>query len=163
VEWVNNDHMTMERNPNYWKKDAAGNQLPYLDKIIWRPITDSTVLLANLKTGDIDASYVVPPKDVASLKSSSDVVLEMAPGLSYDGYELNTQKEPFNKKELRQAVAEAIDRDQRNKVVFFGTEIVGETPLAPSSWAHDPNLKPYTGNIDKAKEYLKAGGMPNGF
>jgi peptide/nickel transport system substrate-binding protein len=163
VEWVNNDHMTMDRNPNYWKKDAAGNQLPYLDKIIWRPITDSTVLLANLKTGDIDASYVVPPKDVASLKSSSDVVLETAPGLSFDAYEFNTQKEPFNKKELRQAVAEAIDRDQRNKVVFFGTEIVGYTPLPPSSWAHDPNLKPYTGNIDKAKEYLKAGGMPNGF
>src|SRR5690348_15872272 len=44
VEWLNNDHMTMELNPNYWKKDAAGNQLPYLDKIIWKPITDATVL-----------------------------------------------------------------------------------------------------------------------
>jgi peptide/nickel transport system substrate-binding protein len=163
VEWVQNDHMTMDRNPNYWKKDASGNQLPYLDKIIWHPITDSTVLLANLKTGDIDASYYVAPKDVAGLKGSTDVILEMAPGLSFDAFEFNTQKEPFNKKELRQAVAEAIDRDQISKTVYFGTELVGYGPLPPSSWAYDASLKPYSASVDKAKQYMAAGGMPNGF
>ena len=62
-----------------------------------------------------------PPKDVASLKTSTDVVLRQAPGLNFNAFEFNTQKEPFNKKELRQAFAEAIDRDQINKTVNFGT------------------------------------------
>lgn len=163
VEWVNNDHLTLERNPNYWKKDASGNQLPFLDKVIFRPITDSTVMLANLKTGDVDASYYVPPKDVAGLKSSQDIVLRSVPGLSFDAFEFNTVKEPFNKKELRQAVAEALDRAQISKTVYFGTEQVGYGPIPPSSWAFDPTLTPYTGSPDKAKQYLKAGGQPNGF
>jgi len=163
VEWVNNDHLTLERNPNYWKKDAGGNQLPYLDKVIFRPITDSTVLLTNLKTGDLDAAYTIPPKDVASTKSSSELVLRDAPGLSFDAFEFNTKAPPFDKKELRQAVAEAIDREQISKTVYFGTEQVGYGPIPPSSWAFDPTLKPYTGSVDKAKQYLAAGGQPNGF
>jgi peptide/nickel transport system substrate-binding protein len=163
VEWVNSDHLTMDRNPNYWKKDASGTQLPYLDKVIFRPITDSTVLLTNLKTGDLDASWVVPPKDVASIKASNDLVLREAPGLNFNGIEFNTQKEPFNKKELRQAVAEAIDREQINKTVYFGTWQVGQGPIAASSWAFNADLKQYTGSAAKAKEYLKAGGKPDGF
>ncbi len=163
VEWVTNDHMTMERNPNYWKKDAAGNQLPYIDKIIWKPITDATVLLTNLKTGDVQAAYTIAPKDVASVKGGGDVALTTAPGLNFNAFEFNTQKPPFNKKELRQAVAEAMDRDQINKTVYFGTWQVGQGPIPPSSWAFNPDLKVYTGSVDKAKQYLQAGGMPSGF
>ncbi len=163
VEWITNDHLTMERNPNYWKKDASGTQLPYLDKVIFRPITDETVLLTNLKTGDLDAYWLVPPKDVASIKSGKELVLREAPGLNFNCFEFNTQTEPFNKKELRQAVAEALDREQINKTVYFGTYQVGYGPIPPSSWAYDPNLKPYTGNVARAKEYLKAGGKPDGF
>jgi peptide/nickel transport system substrate-binding protein len=163
VEWIQNDHITMDRNPNYWKKDASGTQLPYLDKVIFRPITDETVLLTNIKTGDLDALYVVSPKDVASIKSDSNLVLRTTPGLNFNGIEFNTQKEPFNKKELRQALAEAIDRDQINKTVNFGTWIVGQGPISPSSWAFSPDLKPYTGSAAKAKDFLKAGGKPDGF
>jgi len=163
VEWITNDHMTMERNPNYWQKDASGAPLPYLDKVIFRPITDETVLLTNLKTGDLDAYWLVPPKDVASIKSGNELVLREAPGLNFYCFEFNTQTEPFNKKELRQAVAEALDREQINKTVYFGTYQVGYGPIPPSSWAYDPSVKPYTGNVAKAKEYLKAGGKPDGF
>ena len=163
VEWINNDHLTLERNPNYWKKDASGNQLPYLDKVIYRVFTDSTVLLTNLKTGDMDAAYTVSPKDVAGTKSGSDIVLRDAPGLSFNAFEFNTKAPPFDKKELRQAVAEAIDREQISKTVYFGTFQVGYGPIPPSSWAFDPTLKPYSGNADKAKQYLAAGGQPNGF
>ncbi|MHB8647948.1 MAG: ABC transporter substrate-binding protein, partial [Thermomicrobiales bacterium] len=163
VEWVNNDHLTLTRNPNYWKKDASGNQLPYLDQVIYHPITDSTVMLANLKTGDIDASYYIPPKDVASTKSSNDIVLRSVPGLSFNAFEFNTLKPPFNKKELRQAVAEALNRDEIVKTITYGTDQVGFGPIASSSWAFDPTLKPYTGSVDKAKQYLAAGGQPSGF
>jgi len=163
VEWVNNDHLTLKKNPNYWKKDASGNQLPYLDQIIFKPITDTTVLLTNLETGQIDATYNIAPKDVAGVKSNNQVVLRTAPGLSFDAFEFNTVAPPFNKKELRQAVAEVLDRSQISKTVYYGIEQVGYGPIPPSSWAFDPTLQPWTGSVDKAKQYLTTGGQPNGF
>ena len=163
VEWVNNDHLTLERNPNYWLKDASGNQLPYLERIVFRSITDTTVLLTNLRTGNIDSAYAIPPKDIASVKSDTEVVLQSAPGLSFDAFEFNTQAPPFDKKELRQAVAEALDREQIRNTIFFGTSQVGYGPIPPSSWAFDPAFKPYTGSVEKAKQYLAAGGRPDGF
>jgi peptide/nickel transport system substrate-binding protein len=163
VEWIDNDHLTLERNPNYWKKDASGNQLPYLDKIVVHPITDTTVLLTNLQTGQIDATYTIAPKDVAGVKSSGDVVLRSTAGLNFYAIEFNTAAPPFDKKEIRQAVAEALDRDQIVKTIYLDTFQAGYGPIAPSSWAFDPELKPYTGSADKAKQYLAAGGQPNGF
>jgi peptide/nickel transport system substrate-binding protein len=163
VEWVNNDHLTLERNPNYWLKDANGKSLPYLDRVIYRPITDQTVLLTNITTGNIDATYAIAPKDVSAVKSNPDVVLQSTPGLSFDAFEFNTQAPPFDKKELRQAVAELLDREQIRTTIFFGTTQVGYGPIPPSSWAFDPNFKPYTGGVDKAKQYLQAAGQPNGF
>ena len=163
VEAVKDDHIGLERNANYWKKDASGNQLPYLDKLTYRPILDATVLLANLKTGDLDASYSIAAKDVAGVKSGSELMLKDVAGLGFNAISFNVMKEPFTKKELRQAVAEVLDRDQINKTVYFGVNQIAQGPIPPSSWAYDANYKPYGANIAKAKEYLKAAGMPDGF
>jgi peptide/nickel transport system substrate-binding protein len=163
VEWVKDDHITLERNPNYWKKDAAGNQLPYLDKVTIRPIVDETVALTNLKTGDIDVSHYIPSKDYASVKAAKELTLQELPELGYASVVLNCAAEPFNKKELRQAFAEALDRDQIIKTVFFGIGQPNQGPIPTASWAYDASLKPYTANPTKAKDYLKAGGKPDGF
>ena len=163
VEWVKDDRITLERNPNYWKKDAAGTSLPYVDKVTIRPIVDETVALTNLKTGDVDISHYVPAKDFASVKAGKEIILQDMPELGYASVVLNTAAEPFNKKEFRQAFAEVIDRDQIIKTVFFGIGQPIQGPIPTSSWAFDPSLKPYTANVAKAKEYLKAGGKPDGF
>jgi peptide/nickel transport system substrate-binding protein len=163
VEWVKDDHITLARNPNYWKKDAAGNQLPYLDKVTIRPIIDTTVALANLKTGDVDISHYVAAKDFEGVKSGKDLTLQSTPGLGYASIVLNPQAEPFNKKELRQAFAEALDRDQILKTVFFGVGQAAYGPFPPPNFAYDANFKPYTASAAKAKQYLQAGGKPDGF
>ncbi len=163
VEAVKDDHITVERNANYWKKDASGAQLPYLDKVTYRPISDPTVLLANVKTGDVDVTYQIAAKDVAAVKAGSELVLKDVAGLGFNALQFNAAKEPFNTKELRQAVCEALDRDQILKVVNFGVGQIAQGPIPPSSWAFDANYKPYGANIAKAKEYLKAAGKPDGF
>ena len=163
VEWVKDDHITLERNPNYWKKDASGNALPYLDKVTIRPIVDATVALTNVKTGDIDVSHYLPAKDYASVKAGKEIILQETTGLGYASIALNVRDEPFNKKELRQAFAEALDRDQLLKTIFFNVGKAAYSAFPPSNFAHDPNFKPYTGSATKAKEYLKAGGKPDGF
>ncbi len=163
VEWVKDDHIALERNANYWKKDASGTALPYLDKVTIRPIVDATVALTNVKTGDVDVSHYLPAKDYASVKAGKEIILQETTGLGYASIALNVRDEPFNKKELRQAFAEAIDRDQLLKTVFFDVGKPAYGAFPPSNFAYDPNFKPYTGHASKAKEYLKAGSKPDGF
>jgi peptide/nickel transport system substrate-binding protein len=163
VEWVSGDHITLERNTSYWKKGADGQTLPYLDKITYRAITDETVRLTNLKTGDLDADFNVPAKDYATTKSSNEFTFQEAVGLSFNSIYVNTQAEPFNKKEFRQAIAYLLDRDQIVKTIFFDLQKVGYGPIPPTSWAYDSSFKPYSVDVNKAKELLKAGGKPDGF
>ena len=163
VEWVKDDHVTLARNPTYWKKDAAGNQLPFLDTVNIRPIVDATVALTNLKTGDVDISHYVASKDFDGVKSGKDSCSRTTPGLGYASVVLNPQAEPFNKKELRQAFAEALDRDQILKTVFFGVGQVAYGPFPPSSSPTIRISSHIRANVAKAKQYLQAGGKPDGF
>ena len=48
------DSLVVTKNPNYWQKDANGVQLPYLDKITFKVIEDSTTTGQALRSGDID-------------------------------------------------------------------------------------------------------------
>ena len=52
--WKVNESLTVEKNPNYWKKDAKGTQLPYLDKITFVPIPDSPTRDTQLQGGQLD-------------------------------------------------------------------------------------------------------------
>jgi ABC-type transport system substrate-binding protein len=52
--WSRDDEFIAKRNPNYWRKDAAGVQLPYLDGITFKVMTDDATRANALETGDID-------------------------------------------------------------------------------------------------------------
>ena len=138
VEWKRNDHLTLKKNPNYWKSG-----LPYLDGLTYRAIPDVNAILAALKTGDIDIARTVAAKDVAGLKSDSSFIYRDTPALGFNGFELNTGAPPFNDPAKRKAVALAIDRYAILKNVDFNIGVVGYGPIPPSSWAFDPSEKIY--------------------
>jgi peptide/nickel transport system substrate-binding protein len=158
VEWQRDDHLTLKRNPSYWRKDAAGRQLPYLDQLVYRPITDLSATLASLKTGDVDMARVVDGKDVASVKSDSTLVYRDTPSLGYGGFELNHSAPPFNDPAKAKAVALAVDRAQILTNVLFGVGVVSYGPISSASWAFDPSEKIY----DKP-DPAKAKAMATGF
>ena len=158
VEWKRDDHLTLKKNPNYWRKDKAGRQLPYLDQLTYRPMTDLNAILASLKTSDIDAARVVSGKDVETVKSDPNLVYRDTPSLGYGGFELNHTVPPFNDPAKAKAVATAIDRAQILKNVLFGVGVVSYGPLTSASWAYDPSQKIY----DKA-DPEKAKSIATGF
>ena len=163
VEWKQDDHVTLERNPDYWKTAANGDKLPYLDKITYRIIVDENARLNNLKTGDVDITQRPPAKDIAAIKKDSSFVYKETPALDFGGIELNPSAEPFNNKALRQAVAFAVDRDQILQTVAFGIGTVSNGPISPPMPAYDKAFKPYTHDVAKAKAKLTEGGKPGGF
>jgi peptide/nickel transport system substrate-binding protein len=138
VEWKRNDHLTLKKNPSYWKSG-----LPYLDGLTYRAIPDVNAILAALRTGDVDVARVIAPKDVASLKADSGFIYRDVPAIGFNGMELNAGAAPFNDPAKRQAVATAIDRYSILKNINFNIGVIGYGPIPPSSWAFDSSEKIY--------------------
>jgi peptide/nickel transport system substrate-binding protein len=153
VEWKRNDHLTLKKNPSYWKTG-----LPYLDGVTYRAIPDVNAILAALKTGDIDIARTIAPKDVASIKADSTFTYRDTPAIGFNGFELNTGVAPFNDPAKRQAVALAIDRYEVLKNIDFNIGVVGFGPIPPSSWAFDSTEKIYD-HADAAKAKSTATGF----
>jgi peptide/nickel transport system substrate-binding protein len=144
TEAVKDDHMTFEKNPDWWGTDASGGKLPLLDKVIIRPIVDSNVRLTNLKTGDAQYANNIAPKDVASVKTDSSVAYKEVPGLAF-GSLVTNRKEGFvfNEPRYVKAVSTALDRQELLDKAFFGVGVVGYGAVAPSHFAYDSNFKPF--------------------
>jgi len=145
VEWKRNDHLTLKKNPSYWKSGV-----PYLDGVTYRAIPDVNAILSALKTGDIDIARLIGSKDVASIKADSNFVYRDTPAIGFNGFELNTGAPPFNDAAKRKAVATAIDRYAILKNIQFNIGVVGHGPIPPSSWAFDASEKIYD-HADAAK------------
>lgn len=162
-EWLKDDHFTAVRNENYWEKDSSGTQLPYTDKLIFKPIPDENVRLQNLKSSAVDVlpAYGGPPnKDIASLKTDSSLVYQQAPGLGFSFIMLEVEKPPFDKKEVRQALAYSIDRAQIAKTVYFDTVVPNDTVIPGTVPGGDPNFHPYLKqDVNKAKQLLQQAGQ----
>jgi peptide/nickel transport system substrate-binding protein len=161
VSWEPDNQIVLERNTDFWRKDAQGDTVNYADKIIFKPFPDENVRLTNLKTGDAEAMAGNPPfKDVASIKQTPDLTLSEVPGLGFQFLFLNTSKPPFDNPAVRRAVAYSIDREQLVQAVNFGNAAPLTLPMPQSvSWAY-MNGTPYDKrDIDKAKQELSAAGM----
>jgi peptide/nickel transport system substrate-binding protein len=147
VEWKRNDHLTLKKNPGYWRPG-----LPYLDGVTYRAIPDVNAILAALKTGDVDIARLIAAKDVASVKADSSLIYKDVPAIGFNGFELNAGAPPFNDPAKRQAVATAIDRYAILKNIQFNIGVVGYGPIPPSSWAFDASEKIYDhADANKAK------------
>jgi|DewCreStandDraft_2_1066082.scaffolds.fasta_scaffold00195_37 peptide/nickel transport system substrate-binding protein len=164
VQWAPGSHVTVKRNPSYWRKDAAGNQLPYLDEVTVRIIPDQTVQFANLVTGEVHLAGLVA-KDLPAAEGNPDltVIKREAAGVG-SVLVFNLDLSPLSNVNLRRAVVAAIDPAAINQAVHFGRWVVAEGGLwTPASWAYVPAANKPKYDPTKAKEHLRAGGAPDGF
>ena len=159
VEWVKGDHLTLQRNPNYWDKSASGASLPYLDKVIYHPITNESVMYTNLQTGTMQVAGSLGATDVAAAQANPSLTYKQSPGLSFYGIELNTQAAPFNNVHARRAVEWGVNRQEIVTSVLHNVGVVAQGPISPSSWAYSASIAPYSYDTTKAKAELQQAGM----
>ncbi len=153
VEWKRNDHLTLKKNPSYWRPG-----LPYLEGLTFRAIPDVNAILSALQTGDIDIARVIAAKDVATVKADSKFIYRDTPAIGFNGMELNTGASPFDDPAKRKAVALAVDKYEILKNVEFNIGVPDNGPIPPSSWAFDPSEKIYD-HADAAKAKTAATGF----
>jgi len=160
TEWVPGDHVTLDKSPVYWKSG-----LPYLDRVIMKPFTNPDAMVSALQTGTVDIAISLPYPQVARLRAQGDLVLKGdGTGAFLNLLELNPQREPFNKKPVRQAMQYAVDRDGILKTAYAGIGEIRVAPYPPNSLAYNPALnKTYHFDLAKAKQLIAQGGYPNGF
>jgi peptide/nickel transport system substrate-binding protein len=159
VEWKRGDSVTMARNPDYYRKG-----IPYLDKVIFKFISDPSAQLAALRAGDVDViAYDLAPENVPALEkdprfkvlkgyTTTDVIMAM-----------NNSKKPFSDPKVREAITLAVDRKAvvQGAVAGYGTPIGSHMDPTNPYYVDLSGLYPY--NPEKAKQLLAEAGYPNGF
>ena len=159
VEWTQNDHITLKRNPNYFVKGE-----PYLDQVTFRFLDVDKSRMEALQSGQLDWVDAVPLDELASLKSNPQYTyVTSAHGGIPDFIALNCSKPPFNNKALRQAVAAAVDRSEIIQVAYFGAGQEGWMEVPNGSQWFGGNYPYRTGpNLALAKQKMKEAGYANG-
>ena len=132
VERVQQDRIVLERFADYWNRDAVK-----IDRITYLPIQDSTVRLANLKSGQLDLAERLNATDAKDIQSDRRLKLSTGVDLGYMGVTINVAngeaaRTPLGQDpRIRQALSAAIDRQAINEVVFNGVGLAGNQWVNP--------------------------------
>src|SRR6202049_4584757 len=155
VERVQQDRMVFEKFADYWNKDNV-----FIDRVVFLPIVDATVRLANLKSGGLDLIERVLATDIKDVRADKRLKLATALELGYLGLTVNTghekNKGPLNQSEkVRQALDLSIDREAVNQVVFNGEFTPGNQWISPEHPYYQKSFPIRPRDIAKAKALLK--------
>ncbi len=159
VERVQQDRIVFEKFADYWNKDNV-----FIDKIVYLPIVDSTVRLANLKSGGLDLIERVLATDINDVRADSRLKLSTVIELGYQGITLNIghdkNKGPLSQSaKVRQALDLSIDREAINQVVFNGESRTGNQWVNPDHPYYQKAFPVRGRDVEKAKALLKEAGV----
>jgi dipeptide transport system substrate-binding protein len=132
---------------------------PKVDDLIYAITPDPTARYAKIKANECQVMIAPNPADLADMRNNPDVQLLEQAGLNIGYLAMNAQKPPFDKVEVRRAIAMAIDRDAILKEVYQGAGQKAKNPIPPTMWSYDESTVDHEYNPDKAKEMLAAAGV----
>jgi peptide/nickel transport system substrate-binding protein len=163
VERVAQDRIVLERFPNYWNKGAI-----HFDRVVYQPIVDASVRLANLRSGQLDFIERMAPSDVPGLKGDSRFKISRIVEIGYQGITINigksdqAQKNPLGRDaRVREAFELSLDRKAITQVAMDGEAEVGNQWVAPNNPWYAKNVPVPQRDVAKAKALLAAAGVPN--
>lgn len=146
------------KNEKYWDTEKAKS-----NSITFKTIPEEFTRIAELETGGADLIYPVSPADVARVNDmdTAGVQQSKSSNLTYLGF--NTEVEPFDKKEVRQAISMAINKENLINGILEGIALPAIGPLAPTVFGYSDQIDTLGYDVEKAKELLKEAGYENGF
>ncbi|MDQ2928700.1 MAG: ABC transporter substrate-binding protein [Pseudomonadota bacterium] len=163
VERVAQDRIVLERFPQYWNKDAI-----HFDKVIYTPIVDATVRLANLRSGQLDFAERVASSDMEKIKADKKLKSSSITEIGYQGITINVGKSDKAKQNplgrdarVREAFELSIDRQGLAQVVMDNQATPGNQWVAPNTAYYAKNMPLPKRDIARAKALLKEAGVPN--
>jgi len=163
VERVAQDRIVLEKYPNYWNKAAVA-----FDKIVYTPIPDATVRLANLRSGQLDFIERLAASDMEKIVAEKKLKTSSITEIGYQGITINVGKSDKAKTSalgrdprVREAFELSLDRQGLVQVVMDNEAIVGNQWVAPTNGWYAKNVPVPKRDITRAKALLKEAGIPN--
>ncbi|QWW66941.1 ABC transporter substrate-binding protein [Rhizobium sp. WYJ-E13] len=165
----NTERAIAERNPFYWKVDTEGNQLPYMDRIVYQMVADPQVLLLKAMQGEIDLmdQYIATPNnksvlydareqgkyDFYTLTSTEANVMNFVFNLNHND---ETKRQLFRNKDFRAALSMALDRQSLIDAVLVGQGAPAQPSIKQTDPLYNEQLATqFTGyDVDKANAML---------
>jgi 4-phytase/acid phosphatase/peptide/nickel transport system substrate-binding protein len=123
-EWLSGDKFVVVRNPNYWLKG-----LPYLDRVVYRPMPDMHTRFASLKSGDVDIIYTDMGKDILTAQEDPSLQVWVSDNNGAGIFYFNTEKPPFDDVRVRRAIAHAWNQEQYVETIHKGVHPVVQDPF----------------------------------
>src|SRR6478752_6825721 len=163
VERVAQDRIVFERYANYWNKGAIA-----FDKVVYTPIPDATVRLANLRSGQLDFIERVAPSDMEKIVAEKKLKTSSITEIGYQGITINVGKSDKAKASplgrdarVREAFELSLDRQGLVQVVMDNEAIAGNQWVPPTSPWYAKNVPLPKRDIARAKQLLKEAGVTN--
>jgi peptide/nickel transport system substrate-binding protein len=151
--WTRGDRLVMVRNDDYW------GEKPKLERLIFRPISDNAARLQALQNGEIQGYDLVEPQDVQTIEGDSNLQILDRPAFNVGYVTINQKVKPFDKLEVRQAVAAGLDRESVVNNFYGGRGEVAKEFMPPSLFGYADDVMTYTYDPAKAKSLLQKAGV----
>ena len=182
MEWIKDDHVTLEANNDYWQERAK------LDQLIFKVIPDPSARLMALEVDEVQGMEFPNPADFDRINNDKNLVLMTQPGMNVGYMEMNTGYgyidenkngvydidseplvktpgffEPLTKKKVRQAINMSIDKQSIADNIYMRTAIKAKNGMPPFMLGYNDDIEDYPYNPGRAKELLAEAGYPDGF
>jgi peptide/nickel transport system substrate-binding protein len=182
--YVAGQRLVFRRNPYYWRKDAQGKALPYVDRVVWQFIESTDAQLLRFRSGELDVmgdARPLRPEYYSLLKREERrggfrvynggpwsgmlyLAFNQNPGQTQDGKPIvdPVKLKWFSNVNFRRAIAYGIDRDRMNTNIFRGLGVPQHSSISvqsPFFLSPQAGLKTYAHNLAKAKALLQQEGF----
>jgi peptide/nickel transport system substrate-binding protein len=157
VEWVRDDHITLQANPTYFRKG-----LPKTPRVIYRVIKDNAARFLALKAGEIHAMELPNPDDVRTARADPNLKVGLRPSFDTGWVKFNMNLPLFKDHRIREAIALAINKQAIVQGLYGGFGEVADQLMPPVMWGRSPKVKAYPYDPERAKRLLAEAGYPNG-
>ena len=151
-EWKHDQYVSFVRNDEYWKPEK-----PAMSKLVYRIISNAFTSIAEFETGNVAVIEPLPEAEVLRWKTHPQWknYTRLEQELVLDQLLFNTEREPFNRVEVRQALSQTLEMPLLLEAVREGAGFVANGPIPNGISGHDPNRKPYPYQPDEALKVLQ--------
>lgn len=172
LDKMDKDGITLKRNPNYWRKDDLGNQLPFLDKVVMKYAKDKKSELLAFRNKEIDLVLEIPVENIENIlgtlqdaQAGKNVKhkVESKSSMSMNYIAFACQSDEFKNPDVRRAFNLAIDRKEIVDTWLMGEGWPAENGFVPSMENYPNNkVKGHQFDVAKAKALMASAGYPEG-